>query len=327
MPADVSGSTPPASDPADPAASTWAGLPTPDGLPAEVPDFTLVHFSDTHLTPLGTLYNAVIDADEALRSVVAEISRAVTNGYRIDAIVASGDLTDTGDPDAYRRLDAQLKALGAPIIYATGNHDVRKVFHRELLGIDNAGASTGRDFAAPDPQIVQQHWIDGRLRVVVLDSTVVEAGNGRFEDATLTELSAILATPAPAGTVVVLHHAPIPPPTPLLVYFTLERAARQQLAERIANTDVRLILAGHHHIAQSGVLAGVQVAVAGSAAIRTDPIGPPGHERTTRSKSFNLVRIYPDTVTVTVIPVDDAGEVFHLDEEGCADVIARFPAR
>ena len=80
-----------------------------------------------------------------------------------------------------------------------------------------------------------------------------------------------------------LHHAPIPPPTPLLVYFALERASRRALAEVIAGTDVRLVLAGHHHLAQSGMLGGVPVAVAGSTAIRTDPLARPGHERTTRS--------------------------------------------
>jgi 3',5'-cyclic AMP phosphodiesterase CpdA len=288
---------------------------TPDGEPADTADFTLVHLSDTHLTSAGLRYNGVIDADEALASVVAEIGRALANGHRVDAVVASGDLTDTGDPDAYRRLRSALEPLGLPLVYATGNHDVRTVFHGELLGVDD-----------PD-QRVQTEWLADRLRIVVLDSTVVAAGNGRLEPATLATLSAILSQPAPDGTVVVLHHAPIPPPTPLLTYFALDRASRTALGEAVAGTDVRLVLAGHHHLAQSGSLAGIPVAVAGSVAIRTDPLAPAGHERTTRSRSFNLVRLFPGTHIVSVIPVDGADQVFDLDEAGCADVIRRHPAR
>ena len=288
-------------------------LPTPDGEPAEVPEFTIAHLSDTHLTPIGIRYNGRIDADAALASVAEQLRIAAGNGYRFDAVVASGDLTDTGDPDAYRRLRAALEPLGVPLIFATGNHDVRTVFHRELLGIDAAHP------------LVQQVWLDDRLRVVVLDSTIVGAGHGRLTAETLAELDGILGTAAPAGTIVVLHHAPIPPPSPALVYFALERASRRALAEVVGGRDVRLILAGHHHIAQSGVLSGVPVAVAGSTAIRTDPLAPHFHEHTTESRAFNLVRIYPDTVTTTVVPVDGAAEVFNLVPEQLTALITAHP--
>ena len=289
-------------------------LPTPDGEPAEVPEFTLVHLSDTHLTSVGVAYNGVIDADAALDRVVAVIGAGADKGQHYDAVIASGDLTDTGDPDAYRRLRTALSRLDAPSIFATGNHDVRTVFHRELLGVES------------EDQLVQQHWLADRLRIVVLDSTVVNGGHGRFQQGTLRRLAEILEDPAPAGTILVLHHSPIPPPTPLLVYFALERASRSALAEVIRGSDVRLILSGHHHLAQSGSLAGIPVAVAGSTAIRTDPLARPGHEQTTRSSSFNLVRLYEGTnFTVSVIPVDGADQVFDLDPADCATVIARHP--
>lgn len=293
---------------------TTPDLPTPDGAPVEVADYTLAHLSDSHLTSTGVLYNGVVDPAVTLAAAVAELRRGQANGHRFDALVLSGDLTDSGDPDAYRRLRAAVEPLGIPLVYATGNHDVRESFHRELLGI-----------ADTDP-VVQQTVLRGRLRIVTLDSTIVGKGHGRLTASTLRRLADILATPAPDGTVVVLHHAPVPPPTPLLVYFTLERASRRALAEVIDGTDVRLVLAGHHHLAQSGSLGGVPVAVAGSTAIRTDPLGRLGHEHTTRSTSFNLVRIYPDTTTVSVVPLDGAATVFDLDPAGCAAVVAAHPA-
>lgn len=286
---------------------------TPDGEPAEIADHTIVHLSDCHLTSTGVAYNGVIDPEVTLAAVVAELRRGQANGHRFDALVLSGDLTDSGDPDAYRRLRAAVEPLGVPLVYATGNHDVRVAFHRELLGVDDT-----------EPR-VQQTLLDDRLRIVALDSTLVGKGHGRLTDETLRELAHILETPAPDGTLVVLHHAPIPPPTPLLTYFTLERESRRALARVIAGTDVRLVLAGHHHLAQSGTLGGVPVAVAGSTAIRTDPLGPLGHEHTTRSTAFNLVRLYRDTHTVSVIPVDGADTVFDLDPAGCAAVVAAHP--
>ena len=123
----------------------------------------------------------------------------------------------------------------------------------------------------------------------------------------------------------VLHHAPVPPPSPLLSYFALEAPSRRALSDAVAGTDVRLILAGHHHLAQSAMLGGVPVAVAGSTTIRTDPLAPPGHERTSASRTFNLVEVYLDTITVSVIPVDSAAGVFDLDAEGCQAVIAAHP--
>nr|WP_275889328.1 metallophosphoesterase [Nakamurella flavida] len=272
--------------------------------------------SDTHLTSAGVLYNGVIDADRALAAAADLIARAVADGVGVDALVVSGDLTDTGDPAAYRRLADALGSLGPPVVWATGNHDVRTTLHTELLG-------------RPDEpgKILQHHDIAG-LRILVLDSTVVGAGHGRLEPEHLAELAAALATPAEHGSVVVLHHAPVPPPSPLLAYFTLERASRRALAATVAGSDVRLVLAGHHHLAQSGSLAGVPVAVAGSTAIRVDPLARPGHERTVVAGSLNLVRLYPDTVTVSVLPLDEslgAPQAFAMDEAACAELIARHP--
>ncbi len=292
---------------------------TPDGVPVEFPTHLLAHLSDTHLTSVGIRYNGVIDADAALDRAVAVLRAAVATGRHLDAVVVSGDLADSGDPDAYRRLEAALGRIaldrGAelPLIFATGNHDVRVAFHRYLL--------RRKDIDEP---ILQVHVVRG-LRIIVLDSTIPGHGHGRLLPEHLAALRAELRTRAEAGTVVVLHHAPLPPPSPLLSYFALESRSRTALAAAVAGTDVRLILAGHHHLAQSGMLGAVPVAVAGSTAIRTDPLGPAGHERTFADGAFNLVEFYTDTLTVSVIPVSGAPGVFDLDAAGCRAVIDAHP--
>ena len=286
---------------------------TPDGFPIEVPTHRLAHLSDTHLTSREVLYNNRIDADAAVDRAAAVLRRAARDGRPVDALVVTGDLTDTGDPDAYARAADALEGLAPQIIWVTGNHDVRTAFHRAVLDVDASGP------------LVRVHDVAG-LRVIALDSTVPGAGHGVLTAAHLADLAEVLATPALHGTVVALHHAPVPPPSSLLAYFALERSSRSALADIVAGTDVRLILAGHHHLAQSSSLAGIQVAVAGSTAIRTDPLAPVGHERTYASGSFQLVDLYPSGgAVVSVIPVDGAQEVFDLDAAGCAEVIAAHP--
>jgi 3',5'-cyclic AMP phosphodiesterase CpdA len=292
---------------------------TSDGQSVDYPTHILAHLSDTHLTSAGIRYNGVIDADAALDRAVAVLRAAVADGRRIDAVVVSGDLTDSGDPAAYLRLEAALGRVardgrhGVPLIFATGNHDVRRQFHRHLL----------RQGDTDDP-ILQVHAVRG-LRIIVLDSTIPGHGHGRLLPGHLDALRGELHTPAEKGTVVVLHHAPLPPPSPLLSYFALESESRRQLAAAVAGTDVRLILAGHHHLPQSGMLGAVPVAVAGSTAIRTDPLGAAGHERTFEDGAFNLVELFADTLTVSVIPVSGAPVVFDLDAAGCRAVIDAHP--
>jgi len=281
---------------------------TPDGLDPEVPRLTIAHLSDTHLTSRGVRYNGVVDPQAALDRVAGVLARASAEGRGPDVVVVSGDLTDSGDPEAYGRLRITLSGLAPLVVYATGNHDVRRVFHETLLG---------RTDPCPVLQVHRLPW----GRVLVLDSTIVGAGHGRLTPEYLDELANELRTPHPGGSVVVLHHAPIPPPSPLLTYFALERASREALGEVLAGTDTRIVLAGHHHLAGGGMLGAVPVSVAGSTAIRTDPLAPVGHERATRSSSFNLVRLYDTGHTVSVIPVDDAEVVFDLDPAACDAVI------
>ncbi|MEP6562631.1 MAG: metallophosphoesterase [Nakamurella sp.] len=294
----------------------WDAWQTPDGGPLDRPTHVIAHLSDTHLTSAGVNYNQVLDSGAALDRAVAVLRESVAGGRRLDAVLVSGDLTDSGDPAAYRRLAAAVNSLpSGPTqpIFVTGNHDIRTEFHRELLHRSDT-----------DGPILQVHDVGG-LRVIVLDSTIPGAGHGRLTAAHLSELRAELTHPAPAGTIVTLHHAPVPPPSPLLSYFALESGSRRALAQAVQGTDVRLILAGHHHLAQSAMLGGIQVAVAGSTTIRTDPLAAAGHDRTWASGSFNLVEVYPETITVSVVPVDAAPMVFDLDAAGCLSVIEQYP--
>ena len=252
---------------------------------------TLLHISDTHLLAGNRALAGRFDTAANLRLT---LEAAEATGIRPDAIVFTGDLTDLGEPEAYVALrdavEPVAERLGAPVIWVAGNHDERAAMRRDLLGLE----------ATEEP--VTGVWdLDG-LRVVALDSTVPGWHHGDLDEAQLEWLADVLSTPAPLGTLLALHHPPLPSHVPL--FDILELRDQGRLARAIAGTDVRAILAGHLHYSTSGTFAGVPVSVA-AATCYTMNLARPAVEVNgmDAGQSFHLVHVYDDTVTHAVVPV------------------------
>ncbi|BCK53271.1 phosphodiesterase [Nocardia wallacei] len=256
------------------------------------PDHVLFHFSDTHLiADDGALYGAV-DAEQRLRQL---LDRAAAGGITPTAILFTGDLTDHGEPRAYGKLRALVEPfadrLGAPVVWVTGNHDDRATLREHLLGEDGS--------AEPFDLV---HTIDG-LRIVVLDTTVPGHHHGELTDDQLAWLRAVLAEPAPFGTILAMHHPPVPCIQDLAV--TVELRDQKRLADVLDGTDVRSILAGHLHYSTTATFAGIPVSVASSACYSQDlAVAEGGQRGRDGAQSFNYVHVYPDTVVHSVVPID-----------------------
>jgi 3',5'-cyclic-AMP phosphodiesterase len=220
--------------------------------------YLIVQISDVHLTPGGELLPGVRPRDNLLRGL-RELAAA---GLKPDVFLLTGDLTDTGDGACYDDLAAILTdaaaGCGASVIYLPGNHDDRETFRRNLLG--DAVADGG----AP---LNQTHWRDG-LRVVALDSTIPGEDGGRLDEATLGYLRAELASPAPDGTVVALHHPPVPSPVEPMSAMALRDPDR--LRDAIAGSDVRIVLCGHNHHVALGMLGATPVWVSPAVSYQND---------------------------------------------------------
>jgi 3',5'-cyclic AMP phosphodiesterase CpdA len=258
------------------------------------PRRTLLHLSDTHLlagnTPLGGRYDTATNLARTLEAVERL-------DIRPDALVFTGDLTDLGEPEAYRTLRAAVEPvaarLGARLVWVAGNHDERPALHAELLG------------AAPTQEpVVAVHDLDG-LRLIALDTSVPGWHHGDLDQAQLEWLAAALAEPAPLGTILAMHHPPLPSHLPL--FDILELRDQGRLARVIEGTDVRMILAGHLHYSTSGSFAEVPVSVA-AATCYTMNLAQPAVEVNgmDAAQSFHLVHVYDDVVTSAVVPVVDA---------------------
>jgi len=264
-------------------------------------DHFILHISDTHFVGDGELMYDRIDNDAHLTALFEGFA---ASGARPEAIVFTGDLTDTGRPDAYRRLrdivEPAAAALGAQVIWVMGNHDVRGPFRRELLGEDAADAT-------PIDRVFD---VNG-LRIIVLDTSVPGHGHGELTDAQLEWLAAELATPAPDGTLLAMHHPPVP--TVVGVLELVELKDRDRLAPVIRGTDVRGILGGHLHYSTTATFAGVPVSVASATCYTQDLTAVfPDARGQDGGQSYNLVHVYPDTVVHSIVPIGRFPAVYEL---------------
>lgn len=251
----------------------------------------ILHLSDTHLLAGNRLLGERYDTAQHLRRT---LQAAEATGVRPDAVVFTGDLTDLGEPEAYRALRAEVEPwaarLGAPVVWVAGNHDERPALRVELLDAE----------ATEEP--VTGVWDLGGLRLIALDSTVPGWHHGDLDAAQLQWLRDELATPARLGTILALHHPPLPTHIPF--FDILELRDQPGLAEVVAGSDVRAILAGHLHYSTSGTFAGVPVSVAAASCYTMDLAQPPGSVNgMDAGRSFHLVHVWDDTITHAVVPV------------------------
>lgn len=274
---------------------------------------TIVHLSDTHLLAGDARLGGRYDVGANLAATLAAVERT---GIRPDALVFTGDLTDLGEPEAYRALRAAVEPvaerLGAPIVWVAGNHDERPALRRDLLGLE------------PTEEPVVGVWDLGGLRLVVLDSTVPGWHHGDLDDAQLRWLADVLAEPAPLGTLLALHHPPLPSHIPFFDILELRR--QRELADVVAGSDVRGILAGHLHHSTTGMFAGVPVSVAAATCytmnLQRPAVAVNGMDA---GQSFHLVHVYDDTITHAVVPVVEAETADFFTAEWTARMAALTP--
>lgn len=227
----------------------------------------ILHLSDTHLTASGFDEDGV-DAAASLDRILHDV-RFLPD---LDLVVVSGDLADDGSVAGYvgvrERIGRFAAARQVPQVYCIGNHDDRAAF-AQVLGtghVDAAGRDVGQA-AVPDARAAVSD-VSG-LRVITLDSLVPGSAHGLVSDAQLAWLASVLAQPAPAGSVVVVHHPPIAlTGLPWMVTDGLRNT--EALGAVLAGTDVRAVLCGHFHLQLAGSLRGIPVSVTPGVVTRLD---------------------------------------------------------
>lgn len=252
------------------------------------PNHTLVHISDTHFLSPGEPIRDVADAKERLTELLDDL--VATNVWP-EAMIFTGDLADRGEGGAYKQLrevvEPVAERIGAQVIWVMGNHDNRINLRTALLD------------APADDSPYDRVFMLGGLRIIVLDSSVPGHSWGEIEPSQYDWLRDVLAEPAPEGSILALHHPPIPCVQDYPV--TVELRDQPPLAALLAGSDVRTIIAGHLHYSSFATFAGIPVSVAAATCYTQDLMTP---DRGTRdqdsAQSFNLVHVYHSTILHSV---------------------------
>jgi 3',5'-cyclic-AMP phosphodiesterase len=257
------------------------------------PDHFLLHLSDTHLLAGTNRLYGRVDGEKHLRQLFDQVE---SSGGRPEAIVFTGDLADRGEPEAYDRLRAIVEPaaerLGAQVIWVMGNHDDRTAFRTRLFD------------EGPSTRPVDRVYDVNGLRIITLDSSVPGHHYGEITDSQLDWLAEELSETAPHGTLLAMHHPPLPSVLDLAVL--VELRDQPGLAEVLEGTDVLSILAGHLHYSSTGMFAGIPVSVASATCYTQDLAVPVGGTRgRDGARAFNLVHVYESTVLHSVVPLGE----------------------
>ncbi|WIB13208.1 metallophosphoesterase [Curtobacterium sp. MCPF17_052] len=179
----------------------------------------ILHLSDTHLTGDGALHQGTVDTTAALRALLEHLDTVQGVGL----VVISGDVSEDGSPRSYetvrQTVGSWAERHGAAFVTVPGNHDQRAGFRQVLvdghvLGEGGQPLMHTMEYHDPSVPVRGQSIVAGR-RVVTVDTSVPGAGYGELDASVLEHLRTVLAEPSDHGSVVVLHHPPLPAPTAL----------------------------------------------------------------------------------------------------------------
>ncbi|GAB2772161.1 3',5'-cyclic adenosine monophosphate phosphodiesterase CpdA [Nocardioides salsibiostraticola] len=277
------------------------------------PTHVVAHLSDVHLLADGELQYGSVNPEAGLEQVLDRLSRI---DPRPQVLVFTGDLADRSEPAAYARLrelvEPAAAAMGAEVVWVMGNHDERADYSLGLFGV-----------ASDEPQD-RVYDVDG-LRVIALDTTVPGYHHGEVSEAQLDWLREQLAVPAPSGTVLALHHPPIPLPM-LPAAEIIELADQHRLAEVVRGSDVRVVIGGHFHYSSYSTFAGVPVSVASASCYTCDPAPLDRYvSGVDGGQSFTMMHLYADQIVHTVVPLAESPEVSGFPAEAAELILALSP--
>ncbi|WEK44036.1 MAG: metallophosphoesterase [Candidatus Sphingomonas colombiensis] len=252
------------------------------------------------------------DPDELNRQRFDRVLRALNTGpNRPDLLLLSGDLTDHGDADSYRRLTEALAGCDFPVWPCVGNHD------------DRAG------FAAHFPHIpivdgFVQYVValDGR-RIVVIDTLEPGRHGGAFCERRAAWLAARLDEDRDTPTLIVMHHPPVEVGIDWMNTHPEEPWVARFAAAIGGRTNIAGIVCGHIHRPIVAPWMGTTIAVCSSSAPQLaldlrpmDPDAPDGRPM-----------VLADTPGYALHRWSDAGLVTHFATVDEPATLARFDER
>jgi Icc protein len=213
----------------------------------------LAQITDFHIRPEGLLAYGRVDTAACLGRAIARLADL---DPRPDAVVATGDLVDAGDPVEYAHLRRLLAPLALPLYVLPGNHDSRPALREAFR--DHGYLPEGGEFL----HYTVEDW---PLRLIALDTTIPGEPGGRMCDRRLAWLEAELAEQSERPTLLMMHHPPMATGIGHMDAMGLEKPERLAAVLR-RHGQVERIICGHIHRSIQASFAGKPASVAPSTA-------------------------------------------------------------
>ncbi len=147
-----------------------------------------------------------------------------------DLVLATGDLSQDGSSESYRRFHQHMERLSAPVYWLPGNHDILTVM------------SDHKALECMSPCVVEM----GQWVIILLDSTILGEVPGYMSESELAFLDKALTEHQDKHAMVCLHHQPIPVGCVWLDQ-QLVGNAEEFLAVIDRHSNVRSVIWGHVH--------------------------------------------------------------------------------
>jgi 3',5'-cyclic-AMP phosphodiesterase len=166
-----------------------------------------------------------------------------------DFLIIAGDIAQHGNLAGYRRLRERTRNVANKLMIGVGNHDDR----------GRIGFEFGRRHICERGYV--QSAIHKEASVIVLDTILPGKPYGEICPDRLAWLEQELSKARARPVVIVMHHPPAELGVKALDEVSLNKG-RDQLLDILSKYEAPVtIVAGHHHVAYSGLLRGMQFCI------------------------------------------------------------------
>lgn len=218
-----------------------------------------LHLSDIHYlidySKCNSFYAEIFKestpAVEQIRSLVKDMDFS-----DIDFVLISGDLTENGDVNDYKRLKTLLEEVfdNTPMIVTLGNHDNIREFKKGWLGSDDINDNAYNVLVN-----------EAGINIISLDSSSETYPDGIIREADCDWLEQTLLVSKNEPTILLTHHHLLDN------QFSMPRAQyTEKLIQLISNSSIIAIFNGHTHHFYSGEFAGKPYFTADSVSFSTE---------------------------------------------------------
>ncbi|CAH0534390.1 3',5'-cyclic adenosine monophosphate phosphodiesterase CpdA [Vibrio stylophorae] len=213
----------------------------------------LLQITDTHLfaDPAGRLLG--VTTAQSFTAVVEAIGERAN---QMDAILATGDISQDHSAASYQRFAQGIAHWQSPCFWLPGNHDDQPNMHSQL---------NQHNIQPAQHVLLGEHW-----QMILLDSQVPGVPHGELSDAQLQHLEQCLTAHPERFALILLHHHPLPAGSHWLDQHQLKN--QQALWQVLANyPQAKTIICGHIHQDLDCCYQGVRIMSAPSTCIQFLP--------------------------------------------------------